>query len=536
MRQAAESPVLRQAGSYAFYPGCYRDYDSRRANMEELYRNGKYADIDAELTADMVGDYLFSDPEFVRNLSVNHRNVFQRIYDEIKYLLKQATAGSDEARKLEKAKKIFEEAYRNGGKNTLKDGEVKYSLTIKHTDGSVEELADARSLTDEQALKYLQQAKSGKFKRETYIPVRKDTPQVLIDTVAQVNEKIENRSLVMQVRKAQQAMAETKGKRRSEKYGSNARMHSLTPEQIVDIVNQLDNPQMVIYQTNRHDDNGNPLPNNVAVFVEYNNGGSEGVAIIEFDCSFDSESVGTEYGDTNYHTVGTVFQPDVVRNGMEFDYAEELLKNPDNRELNIVKRQPEGSATGANQPNTSNELPFDNSIRGNGKIVNRKNSLSNQTNSGDIAPLPGNVYGKDIALETAPVRENAAVTETAGTNTQDSVSDGEIGPVSEASRRNAISDGEIGPVRKDEIIYREEPIPDRDGMDAAKQRGGTSASAVAKNTDGAYTPAEIELGPTAGYQAAETAPVRQDVQQTVEAAPVRQDAPQQAEAAPGAKK
>ena len=46
-------------------------------------------------------------------------------------------------------------------------------------------------------------------------------------------------------------------------------------------------------------------------------------------------------------------------------------------------------------------MPFDNSIRGNGKIVNRKNSLSNQTDSGDIAPLPGNVYGKDIALETA---------------------------------------------------------------------------------------------------------------------------------------
>ena len=46
-------------------------------------------------------------------------------------------------------------------------------------------------------------------------------------------------------------------------------------------------------------------------------------------------------------------------------------------------------------------MPFDNSIRGNGKSVNRKNSLSNQTDSGDIAPLPGNVYGKDIALETA---------------------------------------------------------------------------------------------------------------------------------------
>lgn len=119
-----------------------------------------------------------------------------------------------------------------------------------------------------------------------------------------------------------------------------------------------------------------------------------------------------------------------------------------------------------------------------------------------------------------------------GTKTQGSVSDGEIGPVSEAARRNAVSDGEIGPVRNDETIYREEPIPTRGGTVDAKQQGGTSTSAVTQNTDGAYTPAEIELGPTAGYQAAEIAPVRQDAQQTAEAAPVRQDAPQQGEAVP----
>ena len=60
------------------------EYKSRYDALTELYKNIKDADIDAELTADLVGDYLFTDAEFVSNLSANHRNVFQKIYDEVK--------------------------------------------------------------------------------------------------------------------------------------------------------------------------------------------------------------------------------------------------------------------------------------------------------------------------------------------------------------------------------------------------------------------------------------------------------------------
>ena len=42
------------------------------------------------------------------------RNVFQKIYDEVKYLLKVATAGSAEARELEKVKRAFDKAYKEG--------------------------------------------------------------------------------------------------------------------------------------------------------------------------------------------------------------------------------------------------------------------------------------------------------------------------------------------------------------------------------------------------------------------------------------
>ena len=104
------------------------DVADRRAVLEKLYKGVEGANIDAELTADLVGDYLFTDSDFIRNLSANHRNVFQKIYDEVKYLLKVATAGSKEARELEKVKRAFEKAYREGTKNAAEDGGMKYSL------------------------------------------------------------------------------------------------------------------------------------------------------------------------------------------------------------------------------------------------------------------------------------------------------------------------------------------------------------------------------------------------------------------------
>lgn len=120
------------------YAKSKNDYDSRRKSLEELYKNIKDADIDAELTADLVGDYLFTDQDFINNLSTNHRNVFQKIYDEIKYLLKVATAGSKEARELEKVKRAFDKAYRANG-NTSEG--TKYSLSD----------SDGKKLTKEQS-------------------------------------------------------------------------------------------------------------------------------------------------------------------------------------------------------------------------------------------------------------------------------------------------------------------------------------------------------------------------------------------------
>ena len=104
------------------------DYEKRRDALMKLYESIEGADIDAELTADLVGDYIFTDEAFVRSLSTEHKGVFRRVYDEIKYLVKLVTAGSKEARQLERAKRVFDKVWRESGAAGGVDG-VKYSLS-----------------------------------------------------------------------------------------------------------------------------------------------------------------------------------------------------------------------------------------------------------------------------------------------------------------------------------------------------------------------------------------------------------------------
>ena len=124
------------------YARSRKDFDGRRAALEELYRDVEGANVDNELTADLVGDYLFTDQEFINNLSVKNKNVFQKIYDEIKYLCKVVTAGSKEARQLEEVKRKFEQAYKSSESAKKSSESTKYSITSD---------SDGNKLTNEQS-------------------------------------------------------------------------------------------------------------------------------------------------------------------------------------------------------------------------------------------------------------------------------------------------------------------------------------------------------------------------------------------------
>lgn len=113
------------------------EYDSKLQSIAKLYEGMENVNIENELTADLIGEYLFTDTDFINSLSAEKPTLFQKIFDEIKYLCKVATAGSKEAKQLEKVKKAFEDAYRADNRqknNTDTDDGVKYSLTNNSND------------------------------------------------------------------------------------------------------------------------------------------------------------------------------------------------------------------------------------------------------------------------------------------------------------------------------------------------------------------------------------------------------------------
>ena len=138
------------AMAVATYAKTKGEYESRLQQIRELYKgkegytgeegaNTRFqaelnaeAKLEKELIADLVGDYIFTDKAFVEKLFQEEPGLFKRIFEEIKYLCKLVTAGSKEARQLEKSKKMFEnavsEAKQDGVKNPTAEGGVKYSV------------------------------------------------------------------------------------------------------------------------------------------------------------------------------------------------------------------------------------------------------------------------------------------------------------------------------------------------------------------------------------------------------------------------
>lgn len=127
----AYSELQKSLFAYAESKG---ELESRKSALTELY-NGVDADIDAELTSDLVGDYLFSDNDFIKHLTSN-RNVFEKVYDEIKYLFKVAT-GKEKA-DIEKVKRQFDKVWEEFTAEDIgKTDKVNYSVSADSNGNSL---------------------------------------------------------------------------------------------------------------------------------------------------------------------------------------------------------------------------------------------------------------------------------------------------------------------------------------------------------------------------------------------------------------
>ena len=115
------------------------DVDAQIKALEQKYAGVKDSNAEAELVADLVGDYIFTDSEYVKKLTSENRNLAQWCLDKITHLYKMATAGSKEARELERAKSAFEDALREAEQNRADAQEAQDEQAI------AEEFSDANT-------------------------------------------------------------------------------------------------------------------------------------------------------------------------------------------------------------------------------------------------------------------------------------------------------------------------------------------------------------------------------------------------------
>ena len=106
-------------------------YDSKIKNITDSYGDllADESQIKEELTADLVGDFLFNDEQFIENLAVKNKNIFQKIYDYVKHAYKMITSKTDEAKALENLKYQFDKVYNSVFETN--DIETRYSIAGK---------------------------------------------------------------------------------------------------------------------------------------------------------------------------------------------------------------------------------------------------------------------------------------------------------------------------------------------------------------------------------------------------------------------
>lgn len=117
------------------------DFARESERMGRIYAGQKNVNIDNELTSELIGDYLFTDQQFLDNLTAEQPGIVRKIYNEIKHWIKMATAGSKEARQLEDLKYRFEKALNKQNENKqVAVKETKQATTQETKDKSVVEV------------------------------------------------------------------------------------------------------------------------------------------------------------------------------------------------------------------------------------------------------------------------------------------------------------------------------------------------------------------------------------------------------------
>lgn len=161
--------VLEKAGVYLDLQRAVQDfaiskegldaYNARIKEAEAIYKGKKNTTAEKEVTADLIGEYLFNDYDFVSNLANTDQGTFKHIWNEIKSLAKIAGVGSKEARELERVKRLFDKAWRERTVETE---------NVEASDADVDDVQHSISVDDKKTLDFLnEQISRGEYDAET---------------------------------------------------------------------------------------------------------------------------------------------------------------------------------------------------------------------------------------------------------------------------------------------------------------------------------------------------------------------------------
>lgn len=261
--------LQKYAIEYAKEKGIYED---KVKNITNAYGNilKDEKSVNEELTADLIGDFLFNDEKFIENLSTKNRNVFQKIYDYIKHSFKLATAGSEEAKQLENLKYQFDKVYKTISEET--NTEIKYHVS--------------ENFSNE-----IDKVLNNELKSNSQVKARDYTPKILVDNGIQdlpmLITQNHIKSTIYTKQEAENLGLSTK----------NINYHGLGKDLLIKAIDNLDNPQ-AIYKTSE---------NNYLIVTEFkDNNGKEIIVPIQIngkgrynDVFIDENQIKSVYGRNN---------------------------------------------------------------------------------------------------------------------------------------------------------------------------------------------------------------------------------------------
>ena len=295
---------------------------------------------------------------------------------------------------------------------------------------------DPTSVTEEEVKILLERSAKKQYKDSTYVPVRVNTPRILIDVVKSYGAKIENLPVVMQVEKIRQAMATEEQWRNENK---TSRAHELSSDEIISIIKAMNTPRYIVYQTDN---------DRYVEIVKYKSSkGKEAVAVVEIGEDKNPAAL-NGYRGGKYQVLITAFNPDE-------NTIDSILNKKSNRILYPKKKK--GSSQrgpGNNVPSHLNDSPFAISIpqkSQNSNTFNKKSAKDHKQSQFDIIQKT-NPMGDDYHVGIRSVEDIRTWDEVLKLNDE---SEGQFfwGDFSRADAEQALKDGKI-------TVYSSYPIKD----------------------------------------------------------------------------